>query len=218
MFTIVFVSYTVKKILFLFILFSMSNDMTAQQDFPGEYYLRGVTEVGSGFLFKPDSTFQFFFSYGALDREGSGKWSVKDKQVILNSKPRPLLDFALISSKAVNNDFISIKITDANELLTRYVYVKMLSNGEVLEGMTNDKGEIRFPAKKIDSLLLVFQFCPEKISVFHPDKSFNYFEFRFEPWIVEYFFKDFHLSLDEKGLRGKHPLLDEKDYIFQKNK
>lgn len=196
----------------------MGNDIEAQSAIAGEYYLRGVTEVGSGFLFKPDSTFQFFFSYGALDREGSGKWTVKGKQVILNSKPRPLHDFALISNKAVNEDFITIKIADNNELLIRYVYAKIISNGEVLEGMTNDKGEIKFPKKKIDSLSLVFQFCPEKISLFQPDKNLNYFEFRFEPWIVEYFFSDYELSLDEQGLRGKHPLLDEKEYLFQKNK
>lgn len=196
----------------------MRNDTEAQSVIAGEYYLRGVMEVGSGFLLKPDSTFQFFFSYGALDRQGSGKWTVKDKEVIFNSKPWPLRDFALISSKAVNEDFITIKIVDNEKPLIRYVYVKLVSNGEVMEGMANEKGEIKFSKKRIDSLSLVFQFCPEKISVFQPDKSHNYFEFCFEPWIAEYFFNDFHLSLDKSGLRGKHPLLDEKEYFFQKSK
>jgi hypothetical protein len=196
----------------------MGNDIKAQSAIAGEYYLHGVTEVGTGFLLKPDSTFQFFFSYGALDREGSGKWTVKDKEIIFNSKPKPQQDFALISSKAKNDDFITIKITDNNALLTQDIYVKILSNGEVMEGTTNEKGEIKFPRKKIDSLSLVFQFCPEKVSVFQPDKSHNYFEFRFEAWITEYFFNDFHLGLDENGLRGRHPLLDEKEYLFDKRK
>ena len=62
----------------------------------GEYYLSGVMETASGFKLNPDSTFQFFFSYGALDRMGSGKWVAKANEVILDSKPRPLHDFALI--------------------------------------------------------------------------------------------------------------------------
>src|SRR6185503_1226040 len=65
----------------------------------GEYYLEGVMEVGSGFLLKPDHTFQMFFSYGSLDKSGSGTWTQKDSFLILNSDARPSNDFKLISSK-----------------------------------------------------------------------------------------------------------------------
>jgi hypothetical protein len=34
----------------------------------GQYYLEGVREVGSGFHFNSNKTFDFFFSYGAIDR------------------------------------------------------------------------------------------------------------------------------------------------------
>ena len=62
----------------------------------GEYYLRGVTEVGSGFLLKPDSTFQFFFSYGALDRQGSGTWRIKEKEIVFT---RDLDGMKMLSDK-----------------------------------------------------------------------------------------------------------------------
>jgi hypothetical protein len=196
----------------------METGIQGQLTIPGEYYLRGVTEVGSGFLIKPDSTFEFFFSYGALDRTGSGKWIAKGNEIILNSKPRPLHDFALISSKLITNDFITIKITDNNELLQRYVYAKMKFADTAMEGMSNQEGAIKFPRKNMENLSLQFQFCPEKTSVFELDKEHNYFEFRFEPWIVEYFFNDYHLTMDGKDLKGKHPLLDEKEYRFVKSK
>lgn len=196
----------------------METGVQAQSTIPGEYYLRGVTEVGSGFLIKPDSTFEFFFSYGALDRMGSGKWMVKGNEIILNSKPSPLHDFALINSKVVADDFITIKITDNNELLQRYVYAKLKFADTVMEDMTDQKGEIKFPRKTMENLSLQFQFCPEKTSVFALNKEHNYFEFRFEPWIVEYFFDNFHLMTDGKDLKGKHPLLDEKEYRFVKSK
>jgi len=196
----------------------MQTPIPAQSPIPGEYYLRGVTEVASGFLLKPDSTFEFFFSYGALDRMGSGKWIGNGNEIIFNSKPRPPHDFALISSKKATDEFVTIKITDRNELLQRYVYAKVKFTDTVMEGMTNEKGEIKFPRKTMEDISLQFQFCPEKTSVFKPGNEHNYFEFRFEPWISEYFFNDFHLTADGKDLKGKHPLLDEKEYRFEKSK
>ncbi|MBK8301812.1 MAG: hypothetical protein IPK90_15565 [Chitinophagaceae bacterium] len=53
----------------------------------GEYFLTGVREMASGFLIQPDNTFQFFFAYGALDRMGSGTWSVKGDSIFLTVLP-----------------------------------------------------------------------------------------------------------------------------------
>jgi len=196
----------------------MNEKSATQTTVAGEYYLRGVTEVGSGFLLKPDSTFQFFFSYGALDRGGSGTWQLKGKEIIFNSRVRPDHDFALIKSKTTNDHFITVRIIDSNSLLLRYVYAKMEFEDTSVEEMTNNEGEIQFPKREIKRLSLIFQFCPEKISVFNLDKGHNYFEFGFEPWLAEYFFSDFHLRLEGKDMKGKHPLLDEKEYLFIKAK
>jgi hypothetical protein len=55
----------------------------------GEYYLKGVMEVGSGFRFLEDHTFDFFFSYGALDRMGKGTWKLVEDKIVLNSESWP---------------------------------------------------------------------------------------------------------------------------------
>ena len=60
-----------------------------QENIAGAYYLQGVMETGSGFKLNKDSSFQFFYSYGALDRYGSGKWKLENHKIILNSKPYP---------------------------------------------------------------------------------------------------------------------------------
>lgn len=207
-----------KKIFYLFVLLTITMNSYAQSSIAGEYYLRGVMETASGFLIKPDSSFEFFFSYGGLDRQGSGTWSLKEQQVVFNSNSKPLHDFALINSKSVKDDSITIRIVDENALLVKYVYAKLEAGDAVFEAMSSEKGEIKFPVKDIKSLSLVFEFCPEKVSVFDLDKTHNYFEFRFEPWITEFFFKDFHLKFEGKDLKGKHPLLDDKEYRFEKRK
>jgi hypothetical protein len=42
--------------------------MSTAQTIAGEYFLTGVHETAAGFLIKDDSTFEYFYSEGALDR------------------------------------------------------------------------------------------------------------------------------------------------------
>lgn len=57
----------------------------------------------------------------------------------------------------------------------------------------------------------LYYFCPERFSTIPVNHLHNGFEFRFEPWLVEYFFKDFSLQIKEDGLFGGHPLINKMD-------
>ena len=74
--------------------------MQAQTKPVGEYQLRGVREMASGFKLNEDSTFQFYFSYGALDRFGEGRWTMKGNSLILNSRQSPGLIFLWLVQNA----------------------------------------------------------------------------------------------------------------------
>jgi hypothetical protein len=83
--------------------------------------------------------------------------------------------------------------------------------------VTDNEGVMNFPGKAIDSLTLVFEFCPERQSIFtFSDPTHNYLEFRFEPWLLEVFFSDFSLSVDNDGLRGQHPLMEGAEFRYKK--
>ena len=41
----------------------------------GEYQLAGVMETGSGLLLRADGSFEWYFSYGALDLGARGRWT-----------------------------------------------------------------------------------------------------------------------------------------------
>ncbi len=184
----------------------------------GEYYLSGVMETASGFKLSPDSTFQFFFSYGALDRSGSGTWKQEGNNIIFNSKPGSN-GFALINSNTVNNDKLTIMIKDANPSLRSHVYALLKSGDKHTEETTDKNGMISFPKQTVDSIAFILEFCPEKLFMFaNNNKLHNNFEFRFEKDIMEVFFNNLVLSLhDEEGLKGQHPLLKEGKYHFKKN-
>ena len=182
----------------------------------GEYYLRGVMEVASGFKLNADSSFQFFFSYGALDRYGTGQWQVKDGKLIFNSRPQPAKDFALVTSKAVPGNHTTIRIIDSNAFLLSYVHAKF-SPGSDQSLMTDKKGMIVLPKQRLDSISLLFEFCPERYSTFPvADSTHNFFEFRFEPWLMEVFFNNFSLQVDENGLLGRHPLMKGAEFRYNK--
>ncbi len=184
---------------------------------PGEYYLQGVRETSSGFLLNPDGTFQFFFSYGALDRYGSGKWAITDDQLVLNGLAKPLHDFALVESNRVDDQNVTIRIKDNNPSLPKYVYASLQKGDEGSWLPATNEGIVRFPKQEVESISLLFEFCPERFSVFTiGEKDHNDFIFRFEPWIVEVFLVDFRLQIDEDGLVGQHPLMEGVDYRYQK--
>jgi hypothetical protein len=204
-------------LMLLFILF-MNLEMRAQANDPtGTYYLRGVMEMASGFKLNPDSTFDFFYTYGAVDRFGSGTWELKGEQIILNSKTKHEKDFKLVTSAARSNKDITIRFSDANENILPYLHVA-LKRGEAFEDKKTDHdGLVHFEKKAFDSIVLMLSLFPDKKASFAPVSStHNYYEFNLEPWISEVVFDHQVYLITKEGLKGKHPLLDEKEYDFER--
>lgn len=200
-----------------FVFTSLMLNLNAQKNITGEYYLQGVMETASGFKLNDDSTFEFFFSYGALDRYGSGKWSMNKDSIILNSKPSPGKDFKLANSIASTNKFSIIKIEDSNTDLYRFVYCRVKTATEDSIFSFENDGNLVLPFAA-DSIEFLSELCPERSSVFAIDKSPMIYTFNFQPWILEVFFNQTAFHFKDDYLEGKHPLLDDKVYRFEKEK
>lgn len=184
----------------------------------GEYYLTGAMETACGFKLNQDSTFQFFFSYGALDRFGEGSWSIKNNTIVFNSKPKTVQDFQLLNASGGKKEVITIQVKEINEMLSNHVYCKIKGGGKEQEGMT-ENGTIQFQPQLIETIELILEFCPEKKSVFTVASTGQHaFEFKPMPWLMEVQFQNFALSFTEEGLRGGHPLSEEKTFFYEKNK
>lgn len=54
----------------------------------GHYYLEGVMETGSELLLKPGGTFQYYFTYGALDLLAEGDWRQEKGHVLLTTRKK----------------------------------------------------------------------------------------------------------------------------------
>jgi hypothetical protein len=62
---------------------SAKDQARADTALAGHYYLSGVMETGSELLLRPDGTFEWFLSYGALDQFASGHWASDGNVVTL---------------------------------------------------------------------------------------------------------------------------------------
>ncbi len=204
----------------LFLALFIVATMTAQTKIAGpvgEYYLQGVMEVGSGFRINADHSFDFFYSYGAIDREARGTWVKRGDSIILNSAKKPPLDFKLENFKKTADPEITIRILGDNKTILRNVYAAIQSGDSIYRNVADDSGKIHFDTCRIDKISLIHDFWPDRFSVFTiPDGQINYFEFSIEKWIADVSFDNFVLATKNHMLTGRHPLLQEKQYQYIK--
>lgn len=199
-------------------LYTMIANAQNGQDLAGEYYLEGIMETASGFLLRPDSSFEFFFSQGALDRTGKGHWKLHNGKILLQSEPWSGLDFKLDSMGHSAHDNIQVQVVEKNKQLLPFVDVMLVKGELVRDASLNQEGLARFPAMAPDTILLQFRFCPERYSSFAiKDHSMNRFVFSFQPWVFDVFFTNFELEITPEGLQGKHPMLMGTSYTYTRS-
>ncbi len=200
----------------LFIPMLISNAIAQQVSLEGTYYMEGVMETASVITLKKDNTFEFFFSQGALDRTGKGKWSQQDNKVILTSDGPPAAGFEMAKSEQTKNRNYTIVIKESNTMLLSYIYARIGGKSEAtfLKLGTDGKIELEEKTGKIE---LLFELCPERIHEFSPMKEGdNYFEFTISPKILEVYFDNVSLIVSPEGLTGKNPLLTGESYLYRK--
>jgi len=189
------------------------------KDLVGEYYLTGVMEVGSGIRLNDDQTFDLFFSYGALDKSGKGTWSGKGNEITLESDPRPASDFKLVNSKHIGSRGTTIKVTDANTQILKYVVYILSGKGYSDTVEADENGTIHFNRSEWDSIGLVHEMFSDRVSYFNVSKNENnYFEFTIEPCIMNIYCNHLVLTVHDGYLEGEHPLLEPgKTYRYEKS-
>ncbi len=194
--------------------------MQAQSPSPaGIYYLEGVMETASGIKLDPDSTFEFFFSQGALDRTGKGSWKQNGNEISLQSPGQPGPGFILQKSSKDKSPKNVVVINESNSMLLSFIYVRLYEddNSEFLKMGTD--GKIEFEADNFTKIEFLFELCPERIYSFEKTKDQgNHFEFSIDPAIMEVYFDNLTYKIDGDYLKGKHPLLRGDEFLFLKAK
>ena len=129
----------------LVLLFALSAVSANCQDVVGHYVLRGVMEVGSEMMLKPDGTFEFMLAYGAADYWAKGTWRRDGNTVILQSSGKKEEPFRLQRSEAGKAGQIRVWVIGQDGKGVENIDVYLLAEGEPLHLKTDDKGLAAFP-------------------------------------------------------------------------
>lgn len=202
-----------------------STTMKAQTNcsgIEGNYFLTGVHEVASVLVLKPDQTFDFFYTYGAVDRTGRGIWKITrddSSKVVLCSKLRPGADFALVKKASTPDDHTLIRITDKHPEMLRYITVRIHTKHGIKDKFTDARGTVVIGRQPVQKIELMFELCPDRFSSFViSDQRLNHFEFKLEPWITDIFFENLTLTIGHNRLTGSHPLSNGNYYYVRSDK
>jgi hypothetical protein len=179
------------------------------QDVAGHYVLRGVMEVGSELLLKPDGKFEFMLAYGAADYWAKGTWSRDGNAVVLHSTGKEEEPFRFLRSEAGKPGRIRVFVLGHDGKGVDNIHVYLFAGDktqEPREVMTDSDGAATFPddpkAHAVAFEVRVYQVATQPFEIDIKNKDF-YYEINGEA-ITQVFFKDERLAIDGTTLVMKH--------------
>ena len=141
------------------------------QQITGEYMFNRQ-EMVAGFKFSEDGKFDFFFSYGAVDRTATGTFTVEGKTIKLKSDKVAGKDFN-VKSQSKSGTGYSIKFEDADPVFLNGIDCTFFINGEKHDEFTNQKGIITVPYPHCDSIFVFHTLFPDIAVCIKDEKNEN---------------------------------------------
>lgn len=188
-------------------------------DHTGEYYLTGVMETGCGLKLNADLTFDFFYSYGALDRHGYGTWQKnKQNEIELNTNYQDLLPFTISLEEKRENAGIKICIPNYNQILQKNTKIEIINNQISEEQVADKSGTFKFSTASVEKMIITCLFYFDNPAILIPvNTSSNYFELTPNHNLPLVHFNNSKFRVEENELIGNLHLLDDfKEYKFVK--
>jgi len=154
----------------------------------GEYQFRKM-ELISGFIFTPDGKFEFYYSYGASDRNAAGTYHIEGDTLKLKSDKKGEHDFA-IDKQSKKSGFITIKISSPDAYLASTVLCMCLVDGIEHKFFSDNNGLIETDITSCDKIFVQHLLFPDVFTQINKDKiDNNYFELSLLPSLQQVSFK-----------------------------
>jgi len=192
------------KFVYLFVLLAATASAASQSaDSPaGHYYLRGVREVGSELLLRPDGKFEYMLAYGAADYMASGTWKRDGDSVVLNTEGKDEPPFKLLRSSAAKSSGIRVILKRPGGQPVPNIDVMLKTDTGFLNARTDSDGVAMFessqPAKSVMFEIRVYNFRSKPVDL---NPAHNEFQFQINgEAITTVQFKDERLKIDGKVL------------------
>lgn len=183
------------------ILMMTGTAMTAQ-DVAGHYVLRGVQEVGSELLLRPNGQFEYMLAYGAADYSAKGSWKMQDGAVVLTTTAPEAQPFRLVKSERSEEQAARVWVLGPGGQAVPNIDVAMKVDGAMKRARTDSHGAAAFPpAGKSREVMFSIPVYQLEAGPFALDASRNeyYFEINGEA-ITTVRFKEEKVAVDGQAL------------------
>lgn len=132
------------------------------------YHLTGIMETASGIALHGDGRFDFYYSYGAIDRHGYGTWERVHDVIFLRSEYGDKPGFTIVEQQADAEGGFSIALQQPDPFFAQYMRAFLVQGDTTTEGQADSKGVIRFSADAADRVMVMNDLFPDNIVTLHP--------------------------------------------------
>ena len=182
-----------KKLLSLLLLI-INLQSLAQKKLQGQYYYR-KTEMAAGFNFLETGKFAFFFSYGAVDRSATGTFKITGDTLLFYSDKEPGKDFSIVSQAKQEKGY-SITFTHPNKYLLQHIRCSFVTDGRVVEAITDANGEINMDIAHCDTIYVQHLLYPDIATIIKDAANENNrFTLSLNPSLEQVSFKDIYFNI-----------------------
>lgn len=161
----------------------------------GEYYFR-KQEMVAGFNFSVDGKFQFFFSYGAVDRSATGTFSFEGDTVKLKSDKEAGKDFT-VTKHVKEASAYTIKFEHPNKYLLTNIRCSFFVGNEKRDEYTDSNGEVHVDLRHCDTIFVYHELYPDIVTLVKDEQNDNNkFTLTLNPSLEQVSFKGIDLKIE----------------------
>ncbi|MBK7428949.1 MAG: hypothetical protein IPI60_18960 [Saprospiraceae bacterium] len=200
----------------LLFLLMMQNTSFSQGSLDAVYQLYGKMEMASAFKFNPDFTFEFYYSYGAVDRQAAGTYKLDGNNIILTSDKAAGLDFHIIKESRGKKP--QIKVSAQQEWFASNVVCRFIKGNQEEYVQTEDSGVAQSSYSDCDVIMVLHGLYPDEWTLIKSKENQNQsFEIGLNPSLEKVSFKGVILTVENDVISVKSEyLFGEGEAKFQK--
>jgi hypothetical protein len=174
----------------------------------GEYEFHRQ-EMVAAFNFLPGEKFEFFYSYGAMDRNATGTFYISGDTLHLKSDKEAGKDFT-IKSQSKEGIGYRIQFENENKFLLSNIRCSFFTGDKRLDLFTNEEGLIETDISHCDKIFVFHQLYPDMVTLIKDEKNNNnQFTLTLKPSLVQVSFQGVEYKVEGNKLIATMP-----NYVF----
>lgn len=138
------------------------------------YHLTGIRETAGGITLYADNTFDFYLSYGAIDRHGYGNWKQEQDIIFLDSNYSDKQGFTIVEQGNIDMQGFQISLKNPDPYFAGMMHGFAITGSTSEEQHANEKGVMQFTTQAPEKLLVMNELFPDQIITIMPESNSNH--------------------------------------------